>query len=117
MRIELQWAFTEEDMRAGPCAVCEAEFTPRAVIARADQHAYDLGEVCEECLRWFSRRKKGGDVIPAPWPTWEEYRALVESHPGPMFASPEEMRASEPAGDPVWPAYDRSWLWVAESAR
>lgn len=114
MRIELQWAFVEQDIKAGPCAVCEAEFTPRAVIARADQHKADLGEVCEDCLRWFSRRKVE-DNVPAPWPTWEEYRALVESHQEPMFASPEEMRASEPIKDPHWSAYDRSWLWVAKS--
>ncbi len=112
MRIELQWAFVEQDMKAGPCAIREAEFTPRAVIARADRHKDDLGEVCEDCLRWFSRRKVE-EGVPAPWPTWEEYRELVEAHPEPMFKSPEAMQASEDVGHPHWPAYEKSWLWTA----
>jgi len=109
MRIELQWAFSKEDMRAVPCAICEAEFKPRAVIIRCDPYGE---EACEECLRALSGRKA---ALPgAPWPTWEEYEALVESHPEPMFASAEEVAASEKAGgrgQGEWPAYDASWLW------
>jgi hypothetical protein len=108
MRIELQWAFTEADMRAAPCEICEVEFGPRAVIIRGGVHGE---EACEECLRMLSGRK--ASFPGAPWPTFEEYEALVASHPEPMFASAEELEASEAeAGmDGRWPAYDASWLW------
>ncbi|MDP9477437.1 MAG: hypothetical protein M3R38_17430 [Actinomycetota bacterium] len=110
MEIELQWAFTEEDMRTGPCAICGLEFEPRAVIIRSGPHGL---ETCEECLRALSFRKEREPSV--PWPTWEEYRALVEGHPEPMFASPEEAEASEREGGlggGGWPAYEASWLWA-----
>jgi len=110
MRLELQWAFVKEDMQGGPCAICEAEFTPRAVIIRADQRRDDLGEVCEDCFRCLTRRMAEGNV-PILWPTWSEYQALVEAHPEPMFATQEEFEASEPMEE-HWPAYAESWLWT-----
>ncbi len=112
MKIDLQWAFSREDMTEGPCAICEADFEPRVVIIRCDPHGL---EACEDCLRALSARK---EAFPgAPWPTWEEYDALVAAHPEPMFSSVEEVAASEAeAGDPEtnsWAAHDASWLWRA----
>ncbi len=77
------------------------------MVIRTDPYGY---EACEECLRALSYRKAQDSR--APWPTWEEYQALVESHPEPMFATQEEMDASGPLSE-RWPAYDASWLWAA----
>ena len=111
MRLELQWAFVPADIPDGqPCDLCEIEFKGKAVIIRTDPYGY---EACEECLRALSQRKQQDSR--APWPTFEEYQALVESHPEPMFARPEEMEASQPMAE-HWPAYDASWLWTAERA-
>jgi hypothetical protein len=100
MRIELQWAFTEDDMVKQPCVLCEHAFESKAVIIRSDPHGY---EVCEECLRALSGRKA---TLPgAPWPTWEEYEALVAAHPKPMFEGPDD--SSPPVG-----AHGASWLWT-----
>lgn len=113
MRLELQWAFVKEDIPNQPCEICEVEFEGKAVIIRVDPHGY---EACEECLRVLSQRKE--QVPGAPWPTWEEYQALVESHPEPMFSSPEEMQRSEDMSEelekPYWPEFERSYLWTAD---
>lgn len=111
MRLELQWAFVKEDIPDQPCDLCEVEFKGRAVIIRTDPYGY---EACEECLRALSQRKE--QEPGAPWPTWEEYQALVESHPEPMFASDEELEATQPLAE-GWPAYTESWLWSAPAAR
>ena len=114
MRIELQWAFSREDMRPVPCEICGTEFEPRAVLIRCDPHGL---EACEECLRALSGRKAA--LPEAPWPTWEEYEALATAHPEPMFASAQEVSASERTSDRgrgEWPAYDASWLWRVEEA-
>lgn len=112
MRLELQWAFVKEDIPNQPCDLCEVEFKGKAVVIRTDPHGY---EACEECLRALSQRKE--QESGAPWPTFEEYQALVESHPEPMFASNEEMEASEPIEDPLTAAYEASWLWTAERVK
>lgn len=114
MRVELQWAFSEADMRPGTCTLCEAEFTPKAVIIRVDPHAF---EACEECLRALDARKR--QEPRAPWPTWEEYQEVLRRHPGPMFPSAEAAEADEVVAAKEypesghWPAYDRSILWEA----
>ena len=110
MRIELQWAFVEADMPDNkPCTLCEAEFKGEAVVIRVGPHG---DEACAECLRTLSRRKEQEPW--APWPSFEEYQALLKSHPEPMFATEEEMDTSEPLDDALWAAHEASLLWTAE---
>ncbi len=109
MRIELQLALVEADIpNEQPCDLCEVEFKGKAVIIRGGDYGY---EMCQECLRALCQRKEQDSSV--PWPTWAEYQTLVESHPKPMFASEEEMEASEPEprAYPYWPAFDNSFLW------
>ncbi len=116
MRIQLQWAFSKEDMAPRACALCEAEFIPEAVIIRVDPYAY---EACGECLRALDGRKR--QEPRAPWPTWEEYQEALRRHPEPMFPSAGAVEADEMAATKqypesgYWPTYDRSILWEAAS--
>jgi hypothetical protein len=108
MRIELQWAFVEADIPdEKPCTLCEAEFKGDAVVIRVGPHG---DEACAECLRNLSLRKEQEPW--APWPSFEEYQVLLKSHPEPMFATEEELDASETLDDPPWAAHDASLLWT-----
>ena len=62
----------------------------------------EIGLACRECVEYFGR------VNPEFFPTIEEYQAIVERYPEPMFASKTAAEASESMGDPFWPAYKKS---------
>ena len=115
MIIELQWAWTPDDLDGhdtqGPCGVCGFPLArPRGVIVRAaTDEGWEMGPVCEECISYLGARN------PNKSPTLEEYRSIVAEHPDPMFASYEEMKAAAPEQeDPADTFYDASWLWQAK---
>ena len=110
MILDLQQAFTPDDIgEEVECALCRREHRLESVQASAATDGRDeIGLVCRECIEYFGR------VNPDLFPTIEQYQALIERYPAPMFPSEEAMEASEqPTGDPRWPAYEASWIWRA----
>ena len=114
MIIELQWAWTLDDLDdpgyQGPCGVCGFPVTDQGgiIVRAATDELVEMGPACEECIAYLGARN------PKRSPTLEEYRSIVAEHPEPMFASYEEMKAAAPPDeDPAETFYWPSWLWRA----
>lgn len=107
MIIDLQRAFTPEEMGEEKCGLCRRDFRVESVRADAvtDSHA-EMGLVCRECIAYFGRAN------PVALPTIEEFQAFVERYPEPMFPSEEALEASEGIEGRHWPAYEQSLLWT-----
>ena len=113
IRLQRQWvegdptyAYPEGDTH---CAMCGHTFEEPSVVARAiTDDGGDMGVVCVECVNYLGRRN------PEKFPTFEEYRRLLEQYPRAMYESEEALiAAGEAAGyeDPSEIAYEPSWVW------
>ena len=97
MIIELQPAWTPTSSATESserCALCRHPLEDLSVIAYAttDDGAH-AGVACFQCVSYLGRRNL------ERFPTEEEYRALLERHPSPMYPDMESLeRAGEEAG-------------------
>lgn len=100
MIIELQRALTPELVEE-ECGLCGVRFRPESVIAWCN-HAEPI---CPECVRYLGERN------PERFPSIQEYRAAIERHPQPVWASVEEvMRVEAEDLDAFWKVYAESCI-------
>ena len=104
MFIDLQRAFTPEEMAEDECALCAHDFRTESVIAFAETNGRtEIGRICPECLEYFGR------INPEYYPTIEVYQELLEHYPQPIWKSGEDMERAEEEGFAA--AYAASWLY------
>lgn len=85
MIVDIQRAFTPDEMRDQECGLCRRDFRVESVIVTAmNDGRFEVGRVCPECIEYFGRAN------PEVFPSIEVYRALVERYPDPIWASDEE---------------------------
>jgi hypothetical protein len=103
--IELQRAFTPEDMVEEKCGVCELPFRVESVVAVAMARGrMDSGWACESCVEYLGERN------PAHFPTIAEYRAALGRYPEPIWSTEEEARRAEENKAAYGRAYAASWI-------
>ncbi len=108
MIIELQRAFSPEEMGEEACGICDELFHVESVMAQVAAAAdcpLDMGHACRTCIEMLGRRDH-----PERFPTIEEYEEALRRYPEPIWVSSEE------AGD-AWDEggfheiYEASWVW------
>lgn len=105
MLIDLQRAFTPQEMGEWECGLCRRDFRVGSVIAMASTDAGgDIGRACPECVAYFGR------INPEHFPTAEEFEELTRRYPEPIWASSEEADRAEDAGEFNYAA---TWVWRA----
>ncbi len=94
MLLDLQRAFTPEEMEEYECALCRRDFRPESVIAFAQTNdRADIGRICPDCLEHFGRAN------PELFLSIEEYRKTVRRYPEPIWANGEEADRAEEEED------------------
>lgn len=94
LEIKLERAFEPEMMQEQPCAICGAEFEPKAVLAQVVS-IHEFTPACEPCLSHLARRADE-EAIPADWnEVYRRYLELVPKYPEPVFPSVEAVCEAE----------------------
>lgn len=90
MFIDLQRAFTPEEMGNHEWGLCARDFRPDSVIAFAEtNNRAEIGRTCPDCLEYFGR------INPEYYPTIEVYRDALRRYPEPIWATGEEADRAE----------------------
>lgn len=110
MIIELQRAFTPEEMFEEECGICGVEHRRESVIAQAATDGRtDMGGACPACVEMLGRRN------PYRFPTLQEFEAAKRRYPEPMWKDEEEADLALEEGGRK--ANERSWIWRSPDAR
>lgn len=90
MFVDLQRAFTPEEMGDHECGLCARTFRPDSVIVFAETNRREeIGRLCPDCLEHFGR------INPEYYPTAEVYRDALRRYPEPIWATSEEADRAE----------------------
>lgn len=106
MIIELQRAFSPEEMYEDDCGIRGERFRVGTVIAFAltEEERLDVGRACEACVEYLGARN------PEKFPTIHEYERAVRRYPEPIWPSGEEAGRAEDE-DTFDAAYKASFIF------
>ena len=109
MIVELQRAFSPEELYEDDCGICGERFRSETVIAMvSDDSRMDLGRACPACVECLGRRGV------SRFPTIEEYRAALARYPEPMWATDQAAARAEEDGT-FAEAFEASWIRRGEA--
>lgn len=108
MIIELQRAFSPEELRPDFCGVCGEAFMVQSVLANAATDALgDMGYACPRCVAVL------GGISPEQCAPIEAYVEALQRYPEPMCATGEEAGERDSHGD----LNAESWIWESVKVR
>lgn len=108
MIVELQRAFSPEELRPDFCGVCGEAFMVQSVMANAATDGLGgMGYACPRCVTVL------GAISPEQCAPIEVYIEALHRYPGPMCSTTDEAEEQDSHGD----LNAESWIWKAAKVR